>query len=112
MPAARGPTLGHYVHDLHAICEHYDTAEVTVLTREIMLSEAEMYGDRFPAYRDDPLEKTLYAARKQNTWGGVRELDIERILGPTRRKTSKDLRYDRHLRVLVMHWSRRENSPR
>jgi len=57
----RDPTLVRHVYNLHVIREHYDIADFAVLAREIMLADAETYGDRFPAYRDDPLAETLRA---------------------------------------------------
>ena len=50
-----------HVYDLHVIREHYDIADVAVLAREIMQSDAETYGHQFPAYRDDPVAETLRA---------------------------------------------------
>jgi predicted nucleotidyltransferase component of viral defense system len=55
------PTLVRHIYDLHVIGEHYDPAEVTALAREVMQSDAETYGDQFPAYRDNPLAETLRA---------------------------------------------------
>jgi predicted nucleotidyltransferase component of viral defense system len=57
----RDPTLVRHIHDLHAIREHYDPADVAALAREIMLADAATYGHQFPAYRDDPLAETLRA---------------------------------------------------
>ena len=57
----RDPTLVRHVYDLHVIREHYDIADVAVLAREIMHSDAETYGHQFPAYRDDPVAETLRA---------------------------------------------------
>jgi predicted nucleotidyltransferase component of viral defense system len=39
----------------------HDPTEVTALAREVMQSDAETYGDQFPAYRDNPLAETLRA---------------------------------------------------
>jgi predicted nucleotidyltransferase component of viral defense system len=55
------PTLVRHLHDLHALREHYDPAEVAVLAREVMLADAEAYGNQFPAYREDPMRETLQA---------------------------------------------------
>jgi predicted nucleotidyltransferase component of viral defense system len=57
----RDPTLVRHIYDLHAIREHYDPADVIALVREIMPSDADMYGHQFPAYRADPLAETLRA---------------------------------------------------
>jgi hypothetical protein len=50
-----------HLHDLHALREHYDPAEVAALAREVMLADAEAYGNQFPAYREDPMRETLRA---------------------------------------------------
>jgi hypothetical protein len=48
------PTLLRHLHDLHALREHYDAAEVAALAREVMLADAEAHGNQFPAYRENP----------------------------------------------------------
>jgi hypothetical protein len=55
------PTLVRHLHDLHALREHYDPAEVIALAREVMVADAEAYGNQFPAYRENPLRETLRA---------------------------------------------------
>jgi hypothetical protein len=55
------PTLVRHLHDLHALREHYDAAEVIRLAREVMRGDAEAYGNQFPAYRENPLRETLRA---------------------------------------------------
>jgi hypothetical protein len=55
------PTLVRHLHDLHALREHYDPAEVVALAREVMLADAEAYGNQFPAYRENPMAETLRA---------------------------------------------------
>jgi hypothetical protein len=55
------PTLLRHLHDLHALREHYDPAEVAALAREIMLADAEAYGNQFPAYRENPMRETVRA---------------------------------------------------
>jgi hypothetical protein len=50
-----------HLHDLHALREHYDPAEVAALAREVMLADAEAYGNQFPAYRENPMRETLRA---------------------------------------------------
>ena len=57
----RDPTLVRHVYDLHAIREHYDVADVAALAAEIMLADAELHGEKFPAYRKDPIGETLKA---------------------------------------------------
>jgi len=54
-------TLVRHLHDLHALREHYDPGEVAALAREIMLADAAVYGNQFPAYREDPMRETLRA---------------------------------------------------
>jgi hypothetical protein len=41
------PTLVRHLHDLHVLREHYDPAEIVALAREVMLADAEAYGNRF-----------------------------------------------------------------
>ena len=55
------PTLVRHLHDLHALREHYDPAEVAALAREVMRADAEAYGNQFPAYRENPMRETLRA---------------------------------------------------
>lgn len=55
------PTLVRHLHDLHVLREYYDPAEVAALAREVMLADAEAYGNQFPAYREDPMRETLRA---------------------------------------------------
>ena len=50
-----------HLHDLHALREHYDAAEVAALAREVMQADAEAYGNQFPAYREDSMRETLRA---------------------------------------------------
>jgi hypothetical protein len=55
------PTLVRHLHDLHVLRDHYDAAEVAALAREVMLADAEAYGNEFPAYRQNPLAEMLRA---------------------------------------------------
>jgi hypothetical protein len=55
------PALVRHLHDLHALREHYDAAEVIALAREVMLADAEAYGNQFPVYRENPIRETLRA---------------------------------------------------
>jgi hypothetical protein len=41
--------------------EHYDAAETAALAREVMKADAETRGDKFPAWKKDPLGETLRA---------------------------------------------------
>ncbi len=57
----RDPTLVRHVYDLHAIREHYDEADVAALAKEIMAADAELRGEKFPAYRKGPVSETVKA---------------------------------------------------
>jgi hypothetical protein len=51
--------LVRHVYDLFVTRSHYDHGEVRKLIGEIMLEEAKERGNKFPAYKQNPLEKTL-----------------------------------------------------
>jgi predicted nucleotidyltransferase component of viral defense system len=55
------PALVRHIYDLHAIRPFYDPAEVAVMVQAIMRYDAEVFGNQFPAYRDNPLAETLAA---------------------------------------------------
>lgn len=57
----RDPTLVRHIYDLHIIRESYDVADVGVLAQEIMLADAELRGDKFPAYQKDPIGESIKA---------------------------------------------------
>lgn len=57
----RDPTLVRHIYDLHAIREHYDAADVAALAPEIMIADAELRGEKFPAYQKDAIGETLKA---------------------------------------------------
>lgn len=57
----RDPTLVRHVYDLHMIREHYDAADVASLAAEIMVADAELRGEKFPAYQKDPVGETVKA---------------------------------------------------
>jgi predicted nucleotidyltransferase component of viral defense system len=57
----RDPTLARHIYDLHVIRAHYEMTEVADLARAIMPHDAEIFGNQFPAYRDDPLAETRRA---------------------------------------------------
>jgi predicted nucleotidyltransferase component of viral defense system len=63
----RDPTLVRHLYDLHVIRAHYDAAEVVALAREIMPHDAEVFGNQFPAYRENPLAETLRALQMLTT---------------------------------------------
>jgi predicted nucleotidyltransferase component of viral defense system len=57
----RDPTLVRHIYDIHAIREKYDASEVAILAHEVMLADAKIRGDKFPAWQKDPLGETLRA---------------------------------------------------
>jgi hypothetical protein len=57
----RDPTLARHIYDLHIIRDHFDVAEVASLAREVVRQDAEVFGNQFPAYRDDPAAETRRA---------------------------------------------------
>ena len=66
-------TLVRHLHDLHALREHYDPAEVVALAREVMLADAAAYGNQFPAYRENPCARRfgpLRASRRTQPMPG------------------------------------------
>ncbi|MBO0755770.1 MAG: nucleotidyl transferase AbiEii/AbiGii toxin family protein [Bradyrhizobiaceae bacterium] len=63
----RDPTLVRHVHDIHAVRDHYNAADVAELAREIMAADAAMRGQSFPAYQADPLAETLKALIMRRT---------------------------------------------
>jgi hypothetical protein len=57
----RDPTLARHIYDLHMTRSHYDAAEAAALAYDVMKADAETRGDRFPAWKKDPLGETLRA---------------------------------------------------
>jgi hypothetical protein len=57
----RDPTLARHIYDLHIIRDHFDVAEVASLAREVVRHDAEVFGNQFPAYREDPAAETRRA---------------------------------------------------
>jgi predicted nucleotidyltransferase component of viral defense system len=55
----RDLTLVRHIHDLHAIRNHYDAADVASLACQIMLADAATRARDYPAYQADPLAETL-----------------------------------------------------
>lgn len=59
--ANRDPTLVRHIYDLHMIRDGCDIKEAATLAHEVMLADAALRGDRFPAWKKDPLGETLRA---------------------------------------------------
>lgn len=57
----RDPTVVRHVYDMHAVRDRYEIAEVVTLIPAIMKSDVEAYGNRFPAYRENPMRETVRA---------------------------------------------------
>lgn len=57
----RDSTLVRHLYDLHVIRSHYDMAEVASLVGTIMQQDALVFGNQFPAYRDNPIAETRKA---------------------------------------------------
>lgn len=57
----RDPTLVRHIYDLHMIRDEYDVKAAATLANEVMLADAATRGDRFPAWKTDPLGETLRA---------------------------------------------------
>jgi len=57
----RDPTLVRHIYDLHMTRYEYDAAETASLAHEVMKADAETRGDKFPAWKKDPLGETLRA---------------------------------------------------
>jgi len=57
----RDPTLARHIYDLHIIRDHFDVAEVASLAREVVRQDVEVFGNQFPAYREDPAAQTRRA---------------------------------------------------
>jgi hypothetical protein len=58
---AHDPADIRHVYDLHMIREHYDSAEVAALASQIMREDAAVFGQKFRAYRQNPLAETRRA---------------------------------------------------
>jgi hypothetical protein len=61
--APQDPTLVRHLYDLHALRAHYDPAEVAMLARQVMPHDAVEFGNKAPAYREDPLRETQRALK-------------------------------------------------
>jgi hypothetical protein len=57
----RDPTLVRHIYDLPMIRDGYDVEEAATLAHEVMLADAALHGDSFPAWKKDPLGETLRA---------------------------------------------------
>ncbi len=58
----RDKTLVRHIYDLHVTRACYDASELAQLVLKIAYADAEAYGHKFPAYRDDPIGETLKGA--------------------------------------------------
>lgn len=58
----RDKTLVRHIYDLHVTRASYDPAALVELVATIAHADAETYGHKFPAYRDDPIGETLKGA--------------------------------------------------
>jgi len=63
----RDQTLGRHIYDLHITRSHYDPADVMKLAKDIMQTDAAVYGNQFPAYRDNPIATTIQAVNSLQT---------------------------------------------
>jgi hypothetical protein len=54
-------TLVRHIYDLHVLRSSYDAAEVSKLALDVMLSDAEIFANQYPAYRDQPFVETRKA---------------------------------------------------
>ncbi|MBB4397936.1 nucleotidyl transferase AbiEii/AbiGii toxin family protein [Bradyrhizobium sp. ERR14] len=59
----RDPTLVRHIYDLHMTRDAYDIGQTAALALEAMKADAETRGDRFPAWKKDPLGETLRAIK-------------------------------------------------
>jgi hypothetical protein len=57
----RDPTLVRHIYDLHMTRGEYDPAETAALAHEVMKDDVETRGDKFPAWKKDPVGETLRA---------------------------------------------------
>lgn len=55
----RDTTLVRHIYDLHVTRGSYDTLELVDLVAKIVYADAQAYGHKFPAYRNDPIGETL-----------------------------------------------------
>lgn len=55
----RDKTLVRHIYDLHVTRGSYEASELADLAAKIVYADAEAYGHKFPAYRNDPIGETL-----------------------------------------------------
>ena len=55
----RDPTLVRHIYDLHLIARHVDQEDAAALVIDLLKDEAALRGDRYPAYKADPLAESL-----------------------------------------------------
>lgn len=58
---SRDRTLVRHVYDLHITRTHYHASEIIALVKDIIPSDVAGYGNKFPAYRDNPIAETIRA---------------------------------------------------
>ena len=57
----RDNTLIRHLYDLHVTKSHYAMTNVASLAEGIMLEDAQVFGNQFPAYRANPMAETRVA---------------------------------------------------
>jgi hypothetical protein len=77
--ATPDPTLVRHIYDLWAVREHYELDQAAALIPALIRSDAEAFGNQFPAYRDDPIGATraALAALRQDLGYGRRFSDFQ-----------------------------------
>ena len=55
------PTLVRHMYDLWAVRAHYDRGAAAALIPALIQSDAEAFGNQFPAYRENPMAATAAA---------------------------------------------------
>ena len=57
----RDKALVRHIYDLHVTRAHYTPAELVELVAQVVQTDAQAYGNKFPAYRENPIRETLAA---------------------------------------------------
>lgn len=63
----RDHTLVRHIYDLHVTSGHYDCKNVATMARTIMPNDASEFGNKSPAYRENPLAETMRAIKALQT---------------------------------------------